>query len=330
MVPSRILVTGTSGFLGCHLLPQLRAAWPAATLIAASRGGKTGIAASRHGEMGIADQGVALDLLHTAGMEAMLRAIRPDAVVHLAALASVGGSFHEPGQVWRVNVDGTRALADILLRHLPETVLILASSAEVYGMAFQTGAPVGEDAAMLPANPYAAAKAAADLALGEMALRGLRLIRLRLFNQIGPGQSESYAVAAFSRQIARAEAGLAPAVLRVGALDRWRDFLDVRDGCAAFVAALRHAESLPAGVAINVASGISRRMGDILDSLRARSSMSFILETEAARMRPTDVEHVRADVTRAHQMLRWNVSREWNETLDAILADWRARAAAAA
>ena len=261
-------------------------------------------------------------------MAARLRGQRPDVVVHLAAQSAVGDSFRDPGRSWRVNVDGTLALAGILLDHLPETLMVFASSAEVYGLSFQRGLDLDEDAPMAPANPYAASKAAADLALGEMALRGLRLARLRMFNQVGPGQSEDFVVAAFSRQIALAEAGMRPAVMRVGALDRWRDFIDIRDGCAAYTAVLRRSTTLPAGVAINIASGRPCRVGDILNALLARSPLSYTMEIDQARLRPTDVERVTGSAARASQLLGWAPRHDWEETLDLTLADWRARVAA--
>lgn len=314
--PNRILVTGASGFVGRHLVPRLRVEYPEAVLLAASR----------EGDVCGADEIVALDLLDPPGMAALLRRERPDVVVHLAALATVGDSFQDPGQCWRINVDGTLVLARTLLDDLPETLMLFASSAEVYGLSFQSGADLDEHSPMKPANPYAASKAAADLALGEMALRGLRLVRLRIFNQIGPGQSDHFVVAAFARQIARAEAGLQPPVLRVGALDRWRDFVDVRDGCAAYAAALRHAEALPSGVAINIASGTPRRVGDILDALVARSPLGFKIEIDRDKLRPTDVVRVVGDGARARRFLDWTPQHDWEQTLDLILADWRARA----
>lgn len=88
---------------------------------------------------------------------------------------------------------------------MPEARFLLSSSsAEVYGLSFQSGS-LAEDAPLRPANPYAAAKAAADLAVGEMALRGLRSVRLRAFNHVGPdGQGEGFVVAGFAAQRWRA------------------------------------------------------------------------------------------------------------------------------
>ena len=71
-----------------------------------------------------------------------------------------------------------------------------------------------------------------------MAGEGLRVLRMRPFNHTGPGQSDAFVVPAFARQVARIAAGLQPPVLQVGALDPQRDFLDVRDVCAAYAAGL--------------------------------------------------------------------------------------------
>ncbi len=93
-----------------------------------------------------------------------------------------------------------------------------------------------EDTVPEPVNFYASTKAAAEAALA--ALKGLKLLRLRPANHSGPGQSADFVISAFARQIARIEAGLQPPVLKTGNLDTWRDFLDVRDVCAAYGRAL--------------------------------------------------------------------------------------------
>jgi GDP-4-dehydro-6-deoxy-D-mannose reductase len=311
----RILVTGASGFVGGHLLGALRTGFPEARLVAATRGE----AVSGW------DEAARLDLLDPASCRAALHALRPDGVVHLAALASVAESFRDPYLTWRTNLLGTLAIGDATREAAPEAVFVLASSAEVYGLAFQEGRPLAEDAPLRPANPYAASKAAADLAIGEMALRGLRAIRLRPFNHTGAGQTEGFVVSAFARQVARIAAGRQEAVLRVGALDRWRDFLDVADVCAGYVAALRRADSLPPGAVFNLASGTPRHVGRILEDLLRMGGVSARIEEEPARLRPTDVVRTEGDASAAREALGWAPRVPWEATLAAVLEGWRAR-----
>ncbi len=313
--PQRILVTGADGFVGRYLMPTLRSTFPSAVLIGCAVGPT----------VDHADRVLPLDLTDAASIKDCLHEAQPDAVIHLAAAAIVSQSFADPGGTWRVNVDGTLILAQALMQTLPQTQLVYISSAEAYGLTFQRGVPLDEDAPFAPANPYAASKAAADIALGEMGLRGLRVVRLRPANHTGPGQTDAFVVPAFARQLARIEAGQQEPVLRVGALDRWRDFLDVGDVCAAYAAALSHGASLPAGTALNIASGVPRRIGDILNALIARTGLSIEIVTDAARLRPTDVLTVTGNADRARTMLGWSPAIDWDTTLDSIIEDWRRR-----
>ena len=74
--------------------------------------------------------------------------------------------------------------------------------------------------------------------------------------------------------------------MRVGALDRWRDFLDVRDGAEAVRLAVAARDALPAGAALNVATGEPRRIGDVLEAvLRRARAPGIAVEVEAARLR---------------------------------------------
>src|SRR5215469_14453360 len=158
--PDRILVTGADGFVGRHLLRGLRAAFPSAFLIACAREPK----------MEAADLTLPLDLLSVESIAECLAEARADAIIHLAAATVVPDSFADPMTTWQINVDGTLILAQTLLKAAPETLLLYVSSAETYGLTFQSGVPLDEEASFVPANPYAASKAATDLALGEMAL----------------------------------------------------------------------------------------------------------------------------------------------------------------
>jgi GDP-4-dehydro-6-deoxy-D-mannose reductase len=311
----RILVTGASGFVGQHLRGALRAAFPEARLLAASRGEKvTGW-----------DEVVPLDLLDPSSCATAIGLAAPDAVVHLAALAAVGESFKDPLRTWRANLFGTLALADAVRERASGALFVHASSAEIYGLSFQDGRALAEDAPMRPTNPYAASKAAADLAVGEMTLRGLRAVRMRPFNHTGAGQADTFVVAAFARQAALIAADRQEPVLRVGALDRWRDFLDVADVCAGYVAVLRAADRLEPGAVFNLASGQPRRVGDILADLLRLAGVAPRIEAEEARLRPTDVLRTEGDASAARSVLGWVPSVPWEQTLAAVLEDWSAR-----
>jgi GDP-4-dehydro-6-deoxy-D-mannose reductase len=314
----RLLVTGAGGFVGRHLIEQLRERFPTAHLIAAVRP-ENGQVPAVPG----ADAAVPFDLLKPAACAEMIVATRPDGLIHLAAQASVAVSFTDPLAIWEANLLGTIKLAEAVLHHARHCRFVFASSAEIYGLSFQAAAPLDEAAPLLPANPYAASKAACDLAIGEMSLRGLDGVRLRAFNHTGPGQSDNFVVASFARQIARIEAGQQGPVIKVGALDRWRDLLDVRDVCTAYAAAL-NADTAP-GVIYNIASGTPRRIGDILDAFIARSTVKPSIEVEARRLRPTDIERVIGNAARARQDLGWAPVVPWHDTLTDVLSDWRRR-----
>ncbi len=307
LTPRRILVTGASGFVGGHLLPCLAAAFPGASIVSA--------------EFDICDQ---------AAVEAAVRTDPPDACVHLAAISAVPAAQADPGRAWQVNLHGTLGLARALLRWAPEAWLLFVSTADAYGASFRGGTPVTEATALAPMNTYAATKAAADLALGAMAAEGLRVLRVRPFNHTGPGQAASFVVASFARQVARIEAGLQAPMIEVGALDPRRDFLDVRDVCRAYALCLSAAATLPRGQVLNIASGVSRRVGDILDELLRRAGVTAEIRTDPNRLRATDIPLACADASAAYALIGWRPEIAWERTLDDLLAGARHEAAGAA
>ncbi len=301
----RLLVTGSVGFVGRHLLPCLADAFAGAEVIEAG-----------------------VDIRDAAAVTRGVRETLPEACVHLAAVSAVPAARADPDLAWQVNLHGTLALARALLADAPGCTLLHVSTAEAYGRSFLGGAPATEATAFAPANTYAATKAAADLALGAMVGDGLRLIRVRPFNHTGPGQSDAFVVAAFARQVARIEAGLQPPVMQVGALEPRRDFLDVRDVCRAYALCLARADALPPGIALNIASGVSRRVGDVLADLLALAGIEADIVTDADRLRPSEIPVATGDATAARKLLGWAPEIAWTTTLADALADWRTRVAA--
>jgi nucleoside-diphosphate-sugar epimerase len=302
MTPARILLTGADGFVGRHLAAAVRAAFPGAELV-----------------------GPRFDVIDAAAVSRVVSRVRPDACVHLAAVSAVADARENPDLAWQVNLHGTLHLARAILAHAPDACFLFASSADIYGGSFRSGGKLDESAAPAPLNTYGATKAAADLALGALAAEGLRAIRVRPFNHTGPGQPNRFVVPAFAEQIARIEAGQQPPVMQVGDLTSARDFLDVRDVCAAYVACLQSADSIPPGSIFNIASGVPRTIRVVLEELLAEAGVDVELETDPTRLRPSDIPTASGNAERAQQLLGWQPRISWQQTLRDVLADWRTR-----
>src|SRR5262245_6448083 len=189
---ARPLVTGVTGFAGSFLAEALlargqapfglarRASWPAGCEHLAGR--------------------VELrpcDLCDPDEVEQALRLAEPTHVYHLAGYAHVGASFRQAEEAWAGNLTATRRLLEAVARLAPSRRPrgLFVGRGLIYGGG-PAGRPPDEDSPLLPQSPYAASKAAADLA-SYQACRdpGLDVVRARPFNHVGPRQSPQFAVA---------------------------------------------------------------------------------------------------------------------------------------
>jgi GDP-4-dehydro-6-deoxy-D-mannose reductase len=284
----RVLVTGASGFVGRHLREKL-------------------------GESFVPFEG---DVLDAKALAAVLSEVRPRAVVHLAAESSVGGSWKDASRVWRVNVIGTVNVLEAVRREQPDARVLFPSTGEVYGRAKRVPTPEVEPVA--PVSPYAASKAAGELACAQTAVgSGLDVVVARAFNHEGPGRDERFAVGSWVGQIVRLEAEGGGSLL-VGDLSAERDLTDVRDVCRAYSLLLD--PSVSAGT-YNVASGSPVPMRRVLELLVERASVPVHVEQDEARLRPADIPRVAGDPSRLRAATGWvpeiPLERTLADTLDA-------------
>lgn len=308
-------ITGAAGFVGRWLVQELRRRVP----------GKRIVAAGHHETASVDAISIELDVTSERAVDEAVRQFTPDCVIHLAAISGVPEAQSAPRKAWDVNVHGTRTVAEAVLRHVPNARFIYVGSADAYGGTFRhSEEPLDESALLDPLNAYGASKAAADLLVGQMAHEGLNAIRLRPFNHTGPGQGEQFAVPAFASQIARIERGLQAPVINVGNLEARRDFLDVRDVVRGYADVACSEKSLPRGLILNIASGESRRMRDVLDALVAQSRVHVTIEPDQARMRPIDTPTAIGDARRAEGLLGWKPLIPMSQTLRDVLDYWRA------
>ncbi len=313
-IQMRILLTGATGFVGPRLLEELKKGFFSKAEIF--------VWVYEHA-VAIDTDPLNIDIRSRKAVFASIAEICPTHIVHLAAQSHVPTSFDQPELTWNINVMGTLHLFEAVKKYVPGAGILFISSSEIYGYSFQGGTALGENALLQPQNPYAASKAAADLMAGQYAAHGLRILRLRPFNHIGPGQREEFVASSFAAQVARIEVGQQPPVIRVGNLIAQRDFLDVRDVVQAYVLALEHLFNLPTGLVLNICSGQPRKIEDLLTVLIKQSTVPISVEIDPNRLRPSDTPLAVGVATAAQQSLGWSASIPFEQTLRDVLNYWR-------
>jgi GDP-4-dehydro-6-deoxy-D-mannose reductase len=313
----KVLVTGANGFAGGWLVRRLLADGHE-VLGAAGGEASTVLARDEHARVAWRP----LDLEDGDSIRA-LAAETVDAVAHLAGLASVGVSFADPLRAWSVNAVGTVRLLEALVAGRAYAAgqgprVLLVSSAEVYGPlpAGDPPRPRRESDALAPVSPYAASKAAAELAGLETWRRaGLRVVVARPFPHAGPGQGPGFLVPGLVDRVRKArEAGRRG--IPVGNLAPVRDLLDVRDVAAAYAALLAH--GVP-GETYNVAGGRAMALADLLRAVCARLDWAVSPEPDPALARPTDIPHLVGDPARLRALTGWEARHSMDDMLDHLL-----------
>ena len=266
----------------------------------------------------------AADLHDGARLVEILTEVLPEWIFHLAGYAKTGKSFGEPDACWKANLDGTRALYSAIEQSGLRPRILFASTGLVYGDPDPGRTDIDESAALEPASPYAASKAAADLLSYQVTRNpGLDVVRIRLFNQIGPRQSSDYAIANFARQIAAIENGRQQPVLETGDLSAYRDLTDVRDMTAALVKVIEFGES---GDVFNAGRGEVWRIEEVLTRLVGLARVKLKVHSIAQSSRTTDTAISRADPTKLRAKTGWRPQYELDTTLANILEYWRSDA----
>ncbi|MGN6449397.1 MAG: GDP-mannose 4,6-dehydratase [Brucella intermedia] len=308
----RILITGAGGFVGTWLMRLLRdyAKTRPIELITAGRSD---------------DSDFSLDVVDRLDTYRIIREVQPTAVIHLAAIAAPMEARRDPSTAWNVNFQGTLNMASSVLSAAPDCKFIYASSSEVYGVTFEetNGRPVDERSLLQPKNMYGAAKAAADIAVGQMFYDGLRSIRFRPFNHTGPGQVPSFVVSAFAKQVADIIKGRIRPIIKVGNLDAFRDFLDVRDVVRAYATAALSEKRDAEGKAFNLASGRTIQIREILETLIRLSGHEIEIVVDPEKIRPLEVAVAFGNAEAARKAFGWSPTINIETTIAEVLEQWR-------
>ncbi|MEU6277514.1 NAD(P)-dependent oxidoreductase [Streptomyces populi] len=289
----RILVLGFTGYLGGHVAGHLR------TL--------AGVRVLGAGRSPAAEFGIDLATAPRERLAAALAAAEPDAVVNCA-----GATGGDAVTLAEVNSRGPAALCAALREAAPTARLVHLGSAAEYGPGVPDTA-TAESAATRPLTPYGATKLAGTV---TVTTSGLDAVVLRVGNPVGPGAPSTGLPGRIAGLLR--EAGPDPdAVVRLGDLSAYRDFVDVRDVARAAAAAATAPGQLPR--VLNIGGGEAVPVRDLVHGLaRVAGFRGRIEENGGGSARSGDVSWQCSDITAAEKALGWRPELTLDDSLTAL------------
>ncbi|MER6957841.1 NAD-dependent epimerase/dehydratase family protein [Streptomyces sp. NPDC000618] len=291
----RILVLGSTGYLGAHVAERLHAL-PGARVLCAGRSPD-------------ADHRVDLASVRPEELAKTLASAAPDAVVNCA-----GATGGDALTLAEVNARGPAVLCAALHQAAPGARLVHLGSAAEYGPG-EPGIPVTESAATRPAGPYGATKLAGT---AVVASSGLDAVVLRLGNPVGPGAPPSGLPGRLTALLR--DAGRGPdAVLRLGDLSAHRDFVDVRDVARATELAVTAPGPLPP--VLNIGSGRAVQVRELVHGLAEKAGFRGRMEENAGgerSIRSGEVSWQCSAIGAAEESLGWRPLHTLDEALAAL------------
>jgi UDP-glucose 4-epimerase len=302
------IVTGGAGFIGSHVVDALLAAGNSVTVIDdLSTGDRERVAAGA--ELRV------LDIVDLPALRAVVDEVKPNAIYHLAAQASVVASVEDPGRDCEVNVRGTLNVVEAA-RICGAPVVFTSTGGALYGD--EAPMPTSEDWTPAPLSPYGASKWAAEAYVKTWSLSsGIPHAVCRLGNVYGPRQSphgEAGVVAIFSHHL---HVGQAPKLFGYG--KPTRDYVYVEDVVRALLAATGKRGTY------NIATGVETDVLAVWNELREAAGSD--IEPELAELRPGELQHSRLDISLAARELGWRpevpISEGLRKTYRALVEEFK-------
>jgi GDP-4-dehydro-6-deoxy-D-mannose reductase len=263
------------------------------------------------------------ELADAYSVRSLIATVQPERIFHLAAQSFVLTSWNAPVETFQANVIGQINLLEAIRSLGNNPRVHIAGSSEEYGLVHPHEVPMKESNPLRPLSPYAVSKVAQELLAWQyFRSYNLHTVVTRGFNHSGPRRGQVFSTSSFAKQIAEIEKGLRPPIIYVGDLESQRDWTDVRDMVRGYWLALE--KGLP-GEVYNIGSGVTRRIGDMLHILLALSKNDIQIRQDPARLRPSDVKILWADITKFHQQTGWQPAIPFEQTMRDLLDYWRAR-----
>ena len=304
----KILITGSSGFIGSHLTEYL-----------VERGYEV-VAFDRYNsnnhfgwlEKSKYKKKIEFVLGDIRDYDSVNKAMKScQSVMHLAALIGIPYSYISPTAYIKTNVEGTLNLLESA-KNLKLKQIIITSTSEVYGTAIKK--KLSENDELKAQSPYAASKIAADqLSLSYYRSFGLPVKIIRPFNTFGPRQSARAVIPTIITQ------ALSKNKIKIGNLNTTRDFLYVKDLCAAYEKILKSKKLIGQVTNVGVDSEISIK--NLISKISKILKIKLIPVVEKKRVRPqkSEVLRLKCDNTKIKKMTNWKPKYEIDEGLKKLI-----------
>ena len=315
-----LLVTGGAGYIGGTVATILMQAGHRVTVL-------DNLCHSKRNEVPTGAEFVEADIADRPRVESLLRELKPDGVLHFAALIEAGDSMRVPEVYFRNNTASTLSLLEAM-HATGVNKLVFSSTAAVYGE--PRSVPIEETAPLDPTNAYGESKLLVEYMLKWFhQIHGLRYASLRYFNVAGalPHRGEAH----------EPESHIIPLILDV-ALGRRekififgddydtpdgtciRDYIHVRDLADAHILALQALETRDKLV-LNLGNGSGFSVKEVIES--ARRVTGHAIPVEMKPRRPGDPARLVAGSEKAKAELGW---KPQISEIDSILQsawDWQ-------
>ena len=261
---NRVLLTGGRGFTGFYVAQSLMDAGFEVFQLTSEA-------------IGVSD--VVGNLLDKESLNRAVNEVKPDYVIHLAAIAFVGHTSQM--DFYGVNVEGTLNLLEAVRQNAPDIKkIILASSANIYGN--PPVESVSENVAPAPLNHYAMSKLAMEM-LSRTIFNDLPIIYTRPFNYTGVGQSVDFLVPKIVEHFKNKAD-----VIYLGNLDVVREFNDVRAVAQCYTELLL--QTTNDGQVVNLCSGQGYKLIDLIQYCQSITGHEIRVEVNPKFVRPNELK----------------------------------------
>lgn len=240
------------------------------------------------------------DLLNAEAVSELVAEVRPDAIVNLAAISSVGQSWKIPQTTIQVNVVGALNILEAARTIDPMPKVLFIGSSEEYA---ESDKPISEETLLNANNPYGISKMTQEKFAESYRDRyGMKVYCVRAFNHTGVGQNPNFVISSWCKQVAEISKSGKPGVMRVGNLSVRRDFGNVKDIVRAYRMVL---ESDDCSVIYNIGTGNSVLLKELLDYIVSLSKQPITVEVDPSLIRPVDTPYICCDHSLITEKLGW-------------------------